>query len=483
MLKLLYVASEASPFVKTGGLGDVAGSLPKELKKQNIDVRVVIPKYSTIAEQYRSNMKNIYSGSLKIAWREKYFGIETLKHNNVTFYFIDNEDYFKRDGYYGYDDDDERFTFFCRAVLSMLPIIDFWPDIINLNDWQTGLVSVFLKLNYMHKEKYQNIKTVYTIHNLKYQGIFPKRILTDVLGLDNKYFDNGDLEFYNNINFMKGGIIYSDALTTVSHSYASEIQNPYFGEQLDGILKMRSKDLTGILNGIDYTEYNPETDPHIFFQYTIANAIEKKIENKVALQQKLGLPINRKIPVIAFISRLVEAKGIDLLIRILDELLQYEDIQFVLLGTGDYKYEEWFRSLQWRFPKKVSVNTSFDENLAHQIYAASSLFIMPSRYEPCGIGQMIALRYGSVPIVHAVGGLRDTVFPYDSYTNSGNGFVFNNYNAHELLFSIKRALEKSNDIILRRRIIENAMSSDYSWTGSAKQYKMIYEDLAKKYLD
>lgn len=480
MLKLLYVVSEAAPFVKTGGLGDVAGSFPKAAKGQNIDIRVVMPKYSNIPEQYRSKMQSIYTGTVNVAWREKYVGIEKLEYNGITFYFIDNEEYFKREGCYGYGDDAERFAFFDRAVLEMLPIIDFYPDVIHLNDWQTSLISVFLKLDYMNKEEYKNIKTVYTIHNLKYQGIFPKHILGDVLGLDDKYYDNGDLEFYDNVNFMKGGLIYADALTTVSRTYASEIQNPYFGEQMDGVLRSRKNDLTGIINGIDYDEYNPETDPYIFAQYGTSDALGKKIENRVKLQEKLKLPIDRKVPVISFVSRLVEAKGIDLLIRILDELLQYENIQFVLLGTGDYKYEEWFHGLKWRFPTKVSVNTAFNNELAHQIYAASSMFLMPSRYEPCGIGQMIALRYGTIPIVHAIGGLRDTVVPYDRYKNSGNGFVFNNYNAHELLFSIKRALEKYSDITLRRRIIENAMLSDFSWSNSAKQYIKIYNDLINK---
>lgn len=481
MLKLLYVASEVAPFIKTGGLGDVAGSLPKALSEQGMDVRVVLPKYSSIAQEYRSKMKKIYSGIINVTWRKKYFGIDELKYKGITFYFIDNEDYFKRDGLYGYKDDAERFVFFCRAVLKMLPIIKFWPDVIHLNDWQTSPVSVLLKLEYMYDKKYQDIKTVYTIHNLKYQGIFPKAVLNDIVGIDYRYFENGDFEFFNNINFMKAGLLYADALTTVSKSYAEEIKDPYFGEQLDGVLRRRSDCLTGITNGIDQDEYNPQTDPFIPVPYTVADALEKKIENKVVLQKKLGLPVKRNIPLIAFISRLVEAKGIDLLIRILDELLQYENVQFVLLGTGEYKYQEWFQNLQWRFPTKVSVNTTFDNKLAHQIYAASSHLLMPSRYEPCGISQMIALRYGSIPIVHAIGGLKDTIIPYNSHTtSSGNGFTFPHYNAHELLFAIKRALEKYNDIIMRRRIIKNAMSSDHSWNKSAKQYRDLYKKLLKK---
>lgn len=476
MLKVLYAASEAAPFTKTGGLGDVAGSFPQAVHNEGIDIRVVLPKYSSISPQYRSKMKHIYKGTLKVAWREKYLGIEELKHNGITYYFIDNEDYFKHDGIYGYDDA-ERFTFFSKAILAILPQIDFWPDIIHLNDWQTGLVSAFLKLVYVQDKRYRRIKTIFTIHNLKYQGIFAKSIMGDILGIDTRYFDNGDFEFYDNVNFMKASLLYADELTTVSKSYAKEIQSPYFGEQLDGVLRRRKTHLHGITNGIAVNVYNSQKDKMIAANFTNCDALEKKPDNKVFLQKKLGLPINRRVPMLAFVSRLVEAKGVDLLIRILDELLQYENIQFILLGTGDYRYEEWFQGLQWRFPTKVSVNINFDNKLAHQIYASATHLLMPSRYEPCGISQMIALRYGTIPIAHSIGGLKDTVIPYSSHSNTGNGFTFANYNAHELLFSIKRALEKYNDVIMRRQMINNAMSTDCSWSNSAKQYITLYKEM------
>lgn len=479
MLKVLYVASEAVPFVKTGGLADVAGSLPKELKKQGVDVRVVMPKYSGIPAKYRDNMKHLYNGELNIAWRQKYLGIDEYDHQGVPFYFIDNQEYFYREGYYGYPDDVVRFTFFCRAVLEMLPKIDFWPDVIHLNDWQTGLISVYLKLEHNQDARYNKIKTVYTIHNLKYQGRFWKGYLTDVLGIDWKYFNNGDLEYFDDINFMKGAIVYSDKVTTVSRTYAKEIQDPYFGEGLEGILQKRSNDLTGIVNGIDYDEYNPETDKYIPFKYNVDNAISLKADNKLALQKKLGLPEQRNTPMIGMVTRLVEAKGLDLMTRILDELLEYEPIQFVILGTGDRQYEDWFKGLVWRYPKKVSANIFFNNELAHQIYAASDLFVMPSKYEPCGIGQLIALRYGSIPIVRSTGGLKDTVEAYNNYTKYGNGFSFNNYNAHELLFSIKRGLDGYGDLMKREHIVENAMTADYSWKESAKQYKELYNSLTK----
>lgn len=479
MLKVLYVASEAVPFVKTGGLADVAGSLPKELKAQGVDVRVVIPKYSGIGEDYINKMTHIYDGTVNVSWRQKYMGVDEYDYQGIPFYFIDNHEYFYREGYYGYPDDAERFTFFSKAVLEMLPHIDFWPDVIQLNDWQTGLVAVYLKLERNEDPRYNKIKTVYTIHNLKYQGRFWKGYLSDVLGLPWKYFNNGDLEYYDDINFMKAAIIYADKVTTVSRSYAQEIQDPYYGEGLEGILQKRSEDLLGIVNGIDYEDYNPATDKYIPVQYTLDNAIGAKGDNKEALQAELGLPVNRHIPMLGMVTRLVEAKGLDLVMRILDEVLEYENIQFVLLGTGDKKYEDWFRGLAWRHPKKVSANIFFDNSLAHKIYASSDMFLMPSQYEPCGIGQLIALRYGSIPIVRATGGLRDTIEAYNHYTASGNGFSFNNYNAHELLYSIKRAIDSVVDISKRRHVVDNAMSADYSWKESAKQYKTLYQSLAE----
>lgn len=477
MLKVLYVASEAVPFVKTGGLADVAGSLPKELKQKGVDVRVVIPKYSGIKEEYRNNMEHIYDGEINVPWRKKYLGIDRYDYKDVPFYFIDNQEYFYREGYYGYPDDVERFTFFCRAVLEMLPHIDFWPDVIHMNDWQTGLISVYLKLEHNEDVRYNKIKTVYTIHNLKYQGRFWKGYLPDVLGLDWKYFNNGDLEYFDDINFMKGAIVYSDKVTTVSRSYAKEIQDPYYGEGLEGMLQKRDADLSGIINGLDYEDYNPETDKYIFKNFDVHNAIAIKGDNKEQLQKKLGLPVNRKIPMIGMVTRLVEAKGLDLVTRILDELLEYENVQFVILGTGDRQYEDWFKGLVWRYPKKVSANIFFNNELAHQIYAASDLFLMPSQYEPCGIGQLIALRYGTVPIVRATGGLKDTVEAYNNYTQTGNGFSFNNYNAHELLFSIKRAIDGIADDRKHIHLVDNAMTADYSWEESAKQYKELYNSL------
>lgn len=478
-MKILYVAAEAVPFAKTGGLADVAGSLPKALKADGVDVRVIMPKFGKIPEAYRNAMEHVYDGELPVAWRKKYVGLDKYELDGVTYYFVDNEEYFNREGFYGYDDDAERFSFFSRAVLDLLPEMDFWPDVIHTNDWHAGLVNVFLKLEHMGDARYERIKTVYTIHNLKYQGVFPKDVMPDVLGLDWKYFNNGDLEFYDAVNFMKGGIIYADAVTTVSKTYAKEIQYPYFGEHLDGLLRSREQDLSGIVNGIDYDVYNPRTDKYIFETYD-EGSLDRKLDNKTELQKSLGLPERRKVPLIAIVSRLVEPKGMDLVVRMMDEILQHEDIQLVVLGTGEKRYEDWFKGLAWRYPKKVSVNIYFSNELAQRIYAGADIFLMPSKYEPCGIGQLIALRYGTIPVVRQTGGLKDTVQQYNKYTQEGNGFVFNNYNAHEMMYALKRALSFYGNYEIWHKIQLNAVQSDFSWKRSAKEYEALYKRLTAK---
>jgi len=358
-MKVLYVASEAVPFCKTGGLADVAGTLPKALKEAGVDVRVIMPKFGAISEKYRNEMEHVYDGNVYVSWRSKYVGIDKYELDGVTYYFVDNQEYFNRDGFYGYDDDAERFSFFCRAILNSLEAMDFWPDVINANDWHAALVPVLLKLEHQGDERYAGIKTIFTIHNLKYQGVFPKTVMDDVLGLDWQYFNNGDLEFYDAVNFMKGGIIYADYVSTVSKTYAQEIQYEYFGEHLDGLLRKRRDDLYGIVNGIDYDTFNPATDKNLFVNYDNTdkfNSFERKCDNKEKLQELLGLPKGRKIPMVSMVTRLVAAKGLDLVVRMMDELLQHEDFQFVLLGTGDKVYEDWFKGLAWRFPNKVSTN-------------------------------------------------------------------------------------------------------------------------------
>ena len=477
MLKVLFVAAEAVPFIKTGGLADVAGSLPKALTAQGVDIRVVMPKYENIPAEYQQKMKHIGETTVNLSWRSQYCGVSKLTQDSVPFYFIDNEYYFKRSGLYGYDDDAERFAFFSKAVFEILPLIDFVPDIIHCNDWHAGMVSVFLKDQYHFK--YPKLRTVYTIHNLRYQGVFRKDIIDDILGLDWKHFHEGGVEFDGDVNYMKSGIVYSDFITTVSQSYAEEIKCPFYGEQLDALLREKSHCLAGIINGIDYDVYDPRKDEKIYYKYSTEN-IYDKVENKVKLQEKLGLPQNRSIPMIGLVARLVAPKGLDLIAHVIEELISGENVQIVILGTGESQYEELFRNMAWKYPRKVSANIMFDNELAQQIYAAADMFLMPSQYEPCGIGQLIALKYGTIPIVRETGGLKDSVRAYNKYDGTGNGFSFANYNAHELLFAIKKALGAYDDKAVWQGIIKNAMKSDFSWQRSAKQYLKLYENLQQK---
>lgn len=473
-MQVLFAASEATPFIKSGGLGDVVGSLPHALRKHNLDVRVIIPKYSDIPENFKQKLIFKKSITVDVGWRKQFCGIEEYVYEDVPFYFIDNEYYFKRPGLYGYYDEAERFTFFCRAILASLPYLDFKPQIIHTHDWQTALLSLFLKAFYQDDPDYNSIKTIFTIHNLKYQGIFPPEVLGDLLGLGGEYFTEDKLEFYGNINFMKAGLIYSDLITTVSPTYAEEIKDPYFGENLDGFLRKKGDKLFGILNGIDYKKYDPLTDLHIFVNYK--SSLKKKNENKLQLQELLNLPVRQDVPVIAVISRLVNQKGFDLVEHVLDEILAL-DLQLIVLGTGEQKYENLFRDAAQYYPQKVSANITFDETLAHKIYAGADMFLMPSLFEPCGLSQMIALRYGTIPIVREIGGLKDTVQSYDEFTGEGNGFSFTNYNAHDMLFTINRAVNFYQDQETWTKIVKNAVKSKFSWKKSAQEYIDLYNRL------
>ena len=477
MIKVLFAAAEGTPFIKTGGLADVIGSLPKALLQKEIDIRVILPKYSSIPSQWKDLMTPVKSISVPLGWRTAYCGIEFLTYEGISFYFIDNEHYFGREGLYGYEDDAERFAFFSRAVLEALPHIDFQPDILHCHDWHTAMISVFLKTHYRDNEFYREIKTIYTIHNLMYQGIFPHNILSDLLGLDDHYFTIDTLEYHGQINYMKGGIIFSDLLTTVSKTYAEEIQSPYFGETLDGLLRKRKKYLYGIVNGIDYDIYNPNTDPYISSNYV--RSLPKKAANKEKLQESMGLSVNSEVPMVAIISRLVSPKGLDLIAHVLEDLLAL-DLQMVVLGTGETKYENLFRSAAERYPHKLAARIQFDDGLAHQIYAASDLFLMPSRFEPCGIGQLIALRYGCIPVVRETGGLKDTVQSYNEYTQEGNGFSFTHYNAHDMLYTLLRALKYYQDKKIWGTIFKNAIRCDYSWKKSADNYIDLFQSLLHK---
>lgn len=472
-MKVLFAASEAHPFIKVGGLADVAYALPKALRRLGVDARVIIPKYGKIAQQLKNEMRTIAEFNVPVGWRNQYCGLQYLEYDGIPFYFIDNEYYFNREDTYGFYDDGERYAYFDRAVLEAIGYMgDFRPDVLHCNDWHTGMIAPILKRYFWH---YENTKTVFTIHNLKYQGVYGKEILNELLCLDDSYYNEDALKYYDGVSFMKGGLIFSDKISTVSYSYAQEIKTPFYGEGLQGLLNTRSYDLWGIVNGLDFDIFNPRTDKNIFHNFDCSN-LENKTKNKLELQKYLNLPVSEDVPMIGIVSRLVSQKGFDLISCIMDELLQ-QNVQLVVVGTGDKQYENMFRYFAWKYPDKVSANILFDNSLAQKVYAGSDMFLMPSLFEPCGIGQLIALRYGSIPIVRETGGLKDTVKSYNEFTDEGNGFTFTNYNAHDMLYTIKRAIYYYNDKNLWNRLMLKGMQEDNSWEKSARLYIDLYNNL------
>ena len=474
-MKVLFVGSEANPFVKTGGLGDVLGALPKSLDNTGVDARVVIPKYKNIDRNLDCKLKFVKWFMVKVGWRTQYCGVFEYDHNGITYYLLDNEYYFGRDGLYGYADDGERFAFFNRAVLQLVKEINFRADVVHCNDWQTGMVPVLLKLEYAKDLFYCDMKSVFSIHNMKFQGVFPKEVLPELFGYDMEPYYNGSLAFDGGVSFMKGGILYSDRVSTVSNSYVDEIKTSEYGERMDSVLRDRSYALNGILNGIDYDEFNPNRDNFIYAKFNDKDLSGKK-KNKEELQRELGLPVNENAAMIGIVSRLTNQKGLDIIVDIADRLLQH-DIQLVVLGTGDCHYENHFRGLAERYRDKVSTNIRFSNMLAHKIYAASDMFLMPSLFEPCGLGQLISLRYGTIPIVRETGGLKDTIIPYNQYNGLGNGFSFKNYNGNELLNITEYALDIFRDKERWNSIILQAINSDNSWAKSATKYIEMYKNL------
>lgn len=471
-MNVLFCASEANPFAASGGLGDVAGSLPKALVKKGVDCRVVMPLYGDL--KFRDELTYVTNFSVPVGWRSQYCGLFTCRKDGVTFYFLDNEYYFKRAGLYGFYDDGERFAFFSRAVLEMLFYTDFVPDVINANDWQTALVPVFLNLYYRHLDKFSRIKTVFTIHNIAYQGKYGLEILEDTCGIGRR--DQHILEYDGCANFMKGAIECADKVTTVSPTYAGEILDPWFSYGLDRLLREKQYKLCGILNGIDMERNDPETDPALVAHYNVKNFDKKdsgKVKCKQALQEHFGLQQDGS-PVFAVVSRLVGMKGLDLLQSISDKLVCDEGVELVVLGTGEYGYENFFSELAARHPGRVGVHIGFDPKLAQQIYAGADVFIMPSKSEPCGLAQMVACRYGTAPIVRETGGLRDSI--QDCTAGKGNGFTFAEYSAHALYNACWRAKElywKKDDW---KHLVQYAMSCDFSWDISAKSYEGLYNE-------
>ena len=475
-MKVLFVASEAQPFMASGGLADVAGALSQALRRRLIGCRVVMPMYDTIPQELKDKMTFVTSISVPVAWRRQYCGVFQAKHNGVIYYLIDNQYYFKRDSIYGHYDDAERFTFFARAALEILPHIGFKPDIIHCNDWQSALTPVFYRTMYCQDPWYQGIKTVFTIHNIQYQGTYGMDIIGDVVGL--KPEDAGILEYDGDANFMKGGIECADWITTVSPSYAQEILDPWYSHGLDPILRERQWKLSGILNGIATDTNDPETDPNLVMHYNAQNAKAGKAANKAALQENMGLPVRPDVPLIGIVSRLVSHKGFDLIKAVFDEFLSTTDVQIVVLGSGDWQYENYFRELSDRYGDKVAVRIGFVPSLAKKIYAGADLFLMPSKSEPCGLSQMVALRYGTIPIVRETGGLKDSIT--DCGDGEGNGYTFKTYNAHDMLDALHRAVYTYyNDKDYWDTLVVRALECDFSWNKSANEYIKLYKQLMK----
>lgn len=481
MKKILFVASECVPFIKTGGLADVCGALPKEFDKKYWDVRVVIPNYSCIPEHFRNQFEYVTHFYLSSGpyVQDRYVGVLKYTFDNVTYYFIDNQEFYS--GFTPYTSDTkfeiEKFTFFDKAVLSMLPLIDFKPDIIHCHDWQTGLLPVYLKNEFAANPFFWGIKSIITIHNLKFQGIWDKEWVQGVSGLTDDLFTPDKLEFNKDANMLKGGLVYADYITTVSDSYANEIQTDYYGEGLNGLLSARHFDMQGIVNGIDYNAYDPDTDGKIYCHYNAENFRKKKFNNKLKLQEELGLAVDKKKYMIGLISRLTDQKGLDLINHVMEGIID-DYTQFVVIGTGDPQYENMFRHYAWKYPDRVSANICYSDDLAHKLYAAADAFLMPSRFEPCGLTQLISFRYGTVPIVRETGGLRDTVKAYNEYENSGDGFSFSNYNADEMLYVINYSkhifFDKKREW---NQMVDRGMANDFSWNASKYKYEGLYNYL------
>ena len=480
-MKVLFATSEAAPFVKTGGLGDVAGSLPATLREKGVDARVILPLYRCIPQEYKDKMKYINHIYINVGWRRQYVGVFELEYNGCIFYFVDNEYYFNGDKPYDYIHlDCEKFIFFSKAVLSLLPTINFRPDVINCNDWQTGPIPVFLD-TFQDNPFFRGIKTVMTIHNLKFQGRWDFKKIKDAMGISDYYFTADKLEFYKDANLLKGGMVYANKISTVSSTYAGEITTEEYGEGLHNLLCARWNDLVGIVNGISYTDWNPQTDKMIYQNYDAKTVHQKKLENKLRLQKELGLTVDPNRMMVGIVSRLTDQKGFDLVAYKMEELCK-GGLQVVVLGTGDEKYENLFRHYAWKYPDRFSAQIYFSNEMSHKIYAASDAFLMPSRFEPCGLSQLISLRYGTVPIVRETGGLKDTVWPYNEYTGEGTGFSFANYNADEMMNIIWYAM----NIYYDRKdewnnIIDNGMAVDYSWNVSADKYIRMYQELTGIY--
>lgn len=469
-MKILICASEGAPYAKTGGLADVIGALPQSLKENGCDVRVIMPYYKKIKE------KNIASycgyAYVRINNRQEYVGVMQSVSNGITYYFIDNERYFGRDSLYGYDDDGERFAYFDFAVLEAIKVINFYPDVLHCNDWQTGLIPYIIKSNYQFYGYYTNVKTMFSIHNIQYQGQYSMDLLK-ILFLP---YSNS-LEFNGALNFMKCAIMETGVVTTVSPTYKNEVLTPEYSYGLNDMLGLRYYDFYGIINGIDINKYNPKTDHHLFYNYDSSTVTVGKEKNKKALLEQFGLYPDLDAPLFGLVSRLVDQKGIDLFMPILEDVINYSNANFILMGSGDKKYEDYFNAMAQRYPNRFKCYIGYSDDVAQKIYAGADIFLMPSKFEPCGLGQMIAMRYGTLPLVRETGGLKDTVEPYNKYNGKGTGFSFTNYNAFNLKDVMFFAIDTYNDKAAWKNLVKQAMDKDYSWNKSAQAYIDLYKKL------
>ena len=476
-MKILFVAAEGAPFSKTGGLGDVIGALPKSLVKAGQEVAVILPYYDMVEAKFGDQIEDVLQFEVYVGWRRQFCGIKKTVLNGVTFYFIDNQYYFFRGHVYGDFDDGERFAFFQLAALEAMERIGFIPDVLHAHDYHTAMIPFLLKEKYRWIQAYQNIKTILTIHNLEFQGQFSEGMLWDLFRVGFERYADGTVRWNDCLNWMKAGILYADRVSTVSPSYAHEIMTPEFGCGLDQILRMESGKVSGIVNGIDTDLYNPETDPLLDYHFNKSD-LSGKTQNKAKLQEKLGLPVRPDVPMIGIVSRLTRQKGFDVVVEGLHRMLQ-EDVQIVLLGTGDPGFEEAFSWFGQVFPDKLSANITFDVKLAQEIYAASDIFLMPSRFEPCGLSQMMAMRYGTLPLVHEVGGLRDTVQPFNPIEGTGTGFSFDNLTSYWLNWALETALDVYyNHPTVWKNLQVQAMECDFSWDTACQSYLDLYHSLA-----
>ena len=477
-MKILFAASEVAPFIKTGGLADVAGSLPNALVKAGHEVRVILPLYEGISGEWRSQMTFLKYFNVTLSWRQVYCGVFQLEYNGVTYWFVDNEYYFKRWQMYGHFDDCERFAFFSRAIIETPGQLDWAPDVIHCNDWQTALVPVYLLEDKYRIPQLAGTKTVFTIHNIEYQGRYGDQVLEDVIGLGRNYFNEGMLAYHKDVNLMKGAIMASNFVTTVSPTYALELRSPFYAHGLDGVINQQSDKLQGILNGIDMDLYDPAKRTDLAANFTAKTVEKGKVACKRMLQQAVGLEENPDVPIIACVSRLVGHKGFSLITDVLNQIMEM-NVQMVVLGTGDWQFEEAFRNAQWQYPGRFSAQITYSAPLSNQIYAGADLFLMPSVSEPCGLSQMIAMRFGTLPIVRETGGLKDTVLPYNRFKGTGRGFTFADINAYDMLWVIREAVDLYyNDKQAWRGLQREAMTADFSWDHSAQEYIDIYQRIS-----